>query len=105
MALAWPDKDPGEVLDYPLEWDAWLVQGATLSAVGGDCTVVLEGVSSPGGLTNLTIDLVQVASPDVVTWLSGGSVGETYTLLATVKDNQTPKRTGVRRIKISITKK
>jgi hypothetical protein len=97
MALEWPDKDPDEVLDYPIDWTAWLVSGAKLSTTAGHCTVtVVDG-------TGLTVDSLIVNLNGIVTvWLSGGTLGTTYLLKATVRDDQTPHRIGVRRIKMKV---
>lgn len=100
--LAFEPKDTLEVLDYPVQWGSWLVSGAALSTVGGDCTAVLEGTSTPGGLSDLVIDSTQVVGTDFVLWLSGGTDRETYTILCTVQDDQSPTRTGVRRVRITM---
>jgi hypothetical protein len=102
MALVWPAKDPEEVLDYPVQFDDWLVPGCDL-AVGA--TVVQEGVSEPGGLTNLLVDAVFVAGKSLVVWLSSGTDGETYTFKIDADDTGTPVRTVIRRVKIKVKQK
>jgi hypothetical protein len=99
MALVWPNKDPEEVLDYPVQFDDWLVSGCDIAA---GATVVQEGVSEPGGLTDLTVDGVFVAGKSIVTWLSAGTNDETYTFKITANDTGTPIRTVIRRVKIKI---
>jgi len=99
MALVWPNKDPEEVLDYPVQFDDWLIAGLDI-AVGA--TVVQEGISTPGGLTDLIVDGAFVAGKSIVTWLSAGTDGETYTFKITANDTGTPVRTVVRRVKIKI---
>ena len=99
MAIVWPNKDPEEVLDYPVQFDNWLVQGCDIAA---SPTVAQEGVSTPGGLTDITVDNVFVAGKAIVTWLSSGTDGETYIFKMTAMDTATPVRTVVRRIKIKI---
>jgi hypothetical protein len=73
--LAWPSKDPNEVLDYQLNWadpdDRRLVTGETLltsvwSVVEGDVVIDSQSFVSTG-LTTV--------------WLSGGSVGAKCVLL------------------------
>jgi len=103
--LTFANKDPDESLDYTVKWGAWLTANATLSQTPGDCTVAQDGTSEPGELTDLVIDSVDVDSDDVVVWLSGGTGGETYTLLVTVMDDQTPQRTAVRRVQIYVVPK
>lgn len=100
--LAFPPKDTLDVLDYVVQFASWLPTGAALSTAGGECTAVLDGVSTPGGLSDLGVNLVTVAGTDLVIWLIDGTDKETYTLLATVKDNQSPQRTTVRRIRVTM---
>lgn len=61
-------KDPNSLLDYELDFTDWL-EGGSLS--GGSIVV-------PAGLT-----LVQtsVVSPSIIGWFSGGTVGESYTVI------------------------
>ena len=99
MALKFPDKDPEEVLDYPIQFDDWLVFGCDIAS---GATVVQEGTSTPNGLTDLTVDNAFVAGKAIVTWLSGGTDGETYTFKVTATDTGSPVRTVVRRVKIKI---
>lgn len=99
MALVWPNKDPEEVLDYPVQFDDWLVSGCDIAS---GATVVQEGTSEPGLLTDLVVDGVFVAGKSIVTWLSGGTADETYTFKITATDTGTPVRTVVRRVKIKI---
>jgi len=100
MALSFPDKDAEENLEYGLDFVAWISSGDPIQAAG--TSVVLEGTSVPGGLTDLTVDSVVVASDLVVAWLSGGTVGEKYTLKWKAVDNNAPVRTVVRRATLKI---
>lgn len=109
MALKFPNKDPEEVLDYPIQFDDWLVTGCDLNnGSPGFPTVDIES-QTPGNsaspLTPLSIDNIFVSGKAVVVWLSGGDAGETYTLKVTAQDNATPVRTVVRRVKITIKEK
>lgn len=99
MALKWTDKDPDEVLDYPVDFEDWLVPGCDIAA---GATVIQEGTSIPGGLTDIVVDSVFVVGPRIVTWLSGGTIGESYTFKVTANDTATPIRTVIRRAKIKI---
>lgn len=101
MALAWPPKDPEEVLDYPIQFTDWLVSGCDIEGSPAP-TVVQEGVSAPGGLSDLTVDAVFVTGKSIVTWLSGGTSGESYEFKLTAQDTGTPVRTVVRRVKIKV---
>ena len=97
--LKFPNKDLGEVLEYTLDFDGW-VGGDTIQASG--TSVVQDGTSTPSGLTDIIVDSVVVVSNFVVAWISGGSLGEKYTLKYTVVDNNSPVRTGVRRATITV---
>jgi len=102
VALTWPNKDPEEVLDYPVQFDDWLVPGCDIDSVTTPPTVVQEGTSVPGGLTDLVVDSIPVAGTALVVWLSGGTDNETYTFKITAQDTGTPVRTVVRRVKIKV---
>lgn len=104
MALKWPNKDPEEVLDYPVQFNEWLISGYDIQDTPGP-TVTQEGTSDPGGLVDLIVDNIFVSGKSIITWLSGGTAGETYTFKMTAQDNATPTRTVVRRIKIKVSNK
>ncbi len=99
MTLKWTNKDPEEILDYPVDFSDWVVDGADIAP---GVTVVQDGVSIPTGLTDLIVDNIFVTGKIVVTWLSGGTIGESYTFKITAQDNCVPVRTAVRRAKIKI---
>lgn len=105
MALKWPDKDPEEVLDYPLDWTDWLASVAP--AVLDSVVVAQDGASDPGGLTDIVIDQQLVTTPNIVAWLSGGTAGEKYTFKVTVSDDGTSpnERTAVRRVTLKVKNK
>jgi len=107
MALKWPDKDPQEILDYPIDLSLWLTTGSDIEATAPAPAVVQEGTSDPGGLTDIVVDNVFVAGKQIVVWLSLGTKDETYTFKATIADNQTApqKRTLIRRVKIKVKEK
>ena len=102
MALSFPDKDPEEVLDYPVQFDDWLVDGCDIDGVSSPPTVVQEGTSTPGGLTDLIVDNVFVAGKSIVVWLSSGTGGEKYTFKITADDTGSPTRTVIRRVVIKV---
>jgi hypothetical protein len=105
MALVWPDKDPEEVLDYPVSFKDWLVEGCDIDGVSNPPTVVQEGTSTPNGLTDLIVDNVFTAGKQIVTWLSAGTAGDSYLFKITADDTGTPVRTVVRRVKIKVKEK
>jgi hypothetical protein len=61
-------KDPDAVLDYQIDWSSWL-DSDTIST--SDWTV-------PSGLTE---DSASNTTTTATIWLSGGTEGETYTVI------------------------
>jgi len=100
MALVFPDKDIEEELDYGLNFADWVTSGDDLQSAG--TSVVQVGTSTPGGLEDIVVDSVTVVANIVVAWLSGGTVGEKYTLKFLCVDNNNPVRTVVRRATIKV---
>lgn len=70
MALAWPFKDPEEVLDYQCDWTARL---------DGD-TITVSDWTLFGDDALLNIDSDSFGSAITTIWLSGGTLGEEYLL-------------------------
>ena len=60
-------KDPDAVLDYTINWAAWLDTD----------TLAASTWTIPSGLTN---DLETFGDSAATVWLSGGTVGETYSI-------------------------
>ena len=73
MSLAWPTKDPDEILDYELDWSKRLVK---------DDAITESVWRVPEGLT--TQDTI-LFSPFTSVWLTGGTIGETYSIVNTIK--------------------
>lgn len=66
-------KHPSEVLDYSLDFDAWLVGAEALSAI--------TSVTVGSGLTLGTGGQAPaISGTTVVWWLSGGTTGTTYAI-------------------------
>lgn len=61
-------KDPDAILDYPIDWSAWLED---------DTIATSEWVAHDDGIT---IDNDTNTATVTVVWLSGGTVGERYRL-------------------------
>ena len=63
-------KDPDAVLDYKIDWLAWLAFGETISSKTVTAT------------TGLTVDSSTItdSSTSVTIWLSGGTAGASYTV-------------------------
>lgn len=66
--LAWPFKDPDEILDYQVNWAARL---------GGD-TITSSDFTVPAGLVK---DSESNDATTATVWLSGGTIGQTYLIL------------------------
>lgn len=60
-------KDPQAVLDYAIDWAAWL----------GDDTIAESTWTAPAGIT---IDSSESSATAATVWVSGGTVGQTYRL-------------------------
>lgn len=85
-----PDKDPAAVLDYDIDWGAWL---------GGDTIATSDWVVGSG----ITSGAKSKTNTVVTIWLSGGTAGTTYALKNTI--TTAGGRTQVRRFKISVKEK
>lgn len=68
MALKWPAKDPDEVLDYKVDWAKRL----------GSDTIAASTWTTPDGITLMTSSYQPKFT---LVWLSGGSVGKTYSFV------------------------
>jgi len=60
-------KDPQSTLDYSWDWAPWL----------GTDTIATALVTTPAGLTELS---EATTTTKVTVWLSGGTVGQSYTV-------------------------
>lgn len=85
MPAPFPPKDPLAVLDYALDWSAWLQAGETLSTatVTADAGLTVQASPAPG-----------INGSKVVWWLSGGTAGTTYGIEVevTTSQNRTDRR-------------
>lgn len=61
-------KDPDAVLDYQIDWSAWL----------GSDTIATSSWIVPDGITKAS-DTKTTTTATI--WLSGGTLGQSYTLL------------------------
>lgn len=59
--------DPNAVLDYSVDWSAWLASGETIT------------VSSWTAATGITIDSDSNTTTVATAWISGGTAGRNYT--------------------------
>ena len=75
--LAWPAKDPADVLDYEFDISAALLGNA------GDGIASLSVAISPNGAGDVVLNSSTADGAVVVLWLSGGQAGTTYTVRIT----------------------
>lgn len=61
-------KDPQAVLDYTVDWESWLPSGDTIT----DSTWTADD--------GITIDSDSFTTTAATVWLSGGSLGENYSI-------------------------
>lgn len=61
------DKDPDDVLDYAIDWSTWL----------GEDTITASTWTEPDGIT---VDSSTNTTTTATIWLSGGTLGEAYSL-------------------------
>lgn len=73
-------KDPDATLDYTFDWSEWLGDNETIQSHDID---VDQGI---------TVDSETSNNTGVTVWLSGGDVGETYSVSCEITtDNDTPR--------------
>ena len=103
MALSWPNKDPEEELDYPVDFSLWVVTGQTID----NATCVIESQVGDDTANPLIVDTVQWSNDIVNVWLRGGVSGVKYTFKVTVDDDTAVPfdRKGVRRVKLTVKEK
>lgn len=92
---AWISKDPDAQLIYSMDWATeWLPTGDSLATVNYEVSTI-TGDTSP-----LTIEDSGIQSGVTFVELSGGTVGELYTVSCTV--TTTDSNTDVRRFKVKV---
>ncbi|MCW3476551.1 phage fiber-tail adaptor protein [Limobrevibacterium gyesilva] len=74
-ALAWPAKDPSDVLDYAFDISA------ALAGNEGDAIASVDVAVTPG---DLVVGSVAADGARVVLWLSGGQAGVVYSVQMTM---------------------
>ena len=73
-------KDPDATLDYSWDWSQWLQNGETIASA--------QIIADVG----ITVGSTTTGVATVVAWLSGGTVGQTYTVTCRVTTSNTPAR-------------
>lgn len=77
------EKDPQAVLDYRMNWTEYLTDPV-------DTIASVEYVLTDPPDSSLTIVSDEAASPYTTVWLSGGTLGTTYTVTARITTASTP---------------
>ena len=72
MPVLVPSKDPSSILDYGVDWVDWL---------GSDTISTSSWGVTPAGLTAVSSNRVGAVT---TVWLSGGTVGTTYSATNTI---------------------
>lgn len=85
-------KDPDATLDYVFDWSDWLEDGESISTAAVDVD---------SGITENTGDR-QTTSSAVKVWLTGGSVGERYTVSCEITTDNSPARIDERSMTIQV---
>lgn len=85
-------KDPSATLDYGFRWTTWLA---------GDI-IVDSSWTVPAGITVVSESFTTEAT---TIWVTGGTLGESYTLVNHVETNSSPAREDDRTIIITIAEK
>ncbi|MDE2239307.1 MAG: hypothetical protein KGJ73_05175 [Rhodospirillales bacterium] len=78
QSLAWPEKDPGDTLDYIFDIAPALI------ANPGDSISTLDVTVSPANPGDLVLMSVVADGPRAVLWFSSGQAQTTYTVTVTV---------------------
>lgn len=87
MTISEYTKDPAAVLDYGIDWSAWL----DTDAISTSTWTVPSGITQDSSTSDTTTTTV---------WLSGGTVGQSY--LVTNRITTTAGRTDERTIRIVV---
>ena len=72
MSLNWPIKDPNAVLDYFVDWTAWIATGDSIDNIAW---------TVPAGLT---LETQTLDGAKAYAWLSGGTADQSYDVLCRI---------------------
>ena len=75
MSLKKFTKDPNAVLDYTIDWSAWLSHQDTITNATATAT------------TGITVNSVSRTTTQTTVWLSGGSAGSSYEVTVRITTN------------------
>ncbi|MBS3022997.1 phage fiber-tail adaptor protein [Acidiphilium multivorum] len=76
--LAWPEKDPGDTLDYAFD------VAPALAGSPGDAIATVSATVSPDNPGDVTIASTAIDGTRAVLWLAGGQPGTTYTVTVSI---------------------
>lgn len=76
--LAWPAKDPADVLDYQFDI------APALSGNDGDAVATLDVAINPANPGDLSLASAAADGARAVLWLAGGRAGTTYSVTLTI---------------------
>ncbi len=79
--LSWPVKDPGDTLDYVVDFSR------ALAGDTGDTISTLDVATSPNNTGDLIVNSTRVDGDRAVVWLSAGFSGTTYSVTVVVTTN------------------
>ena len=84
MSVTSYKKDPGEELDYIIDWSDWLETGEEIFSSSFSVDTGIAKDSEDNTATTSTV------------WLSGGTTDTSYRVECTIVTNNSPARTAVR---------
>ena len=87
-------KDPDAVLDYIFDWTLWLDDVVD--------TITSQTVTTPTVSGGIVIDESSIVGKTVVSYVSGGTVGQTYPVTCQITTASTPARVDERTIYIKL---
>ncbi len=76
--LTWPIKDPGDTLDYVVDF------GRALAGDPGDGVITLDVAITPANAGDLKLAQSRADGNQVILWLTGGLAGLTYAVTVVV---------------------
>ena len=78
MLLGTLTKQPGEVLDYDIDYSEWLTDDDNVASA-------TTAVTPSADEDDLAIELININDPRVKLWISGGISGTTYKCTVTME--------------------
>ncbi len=79
--LIWPVKDPGDVLDFIIDYSQ------ALAGDGGDSIATLDVSITPNAVGDLSLSTSRVDGTQAILWLGAGVAGITYAVTIAIGTN------------------